>query len=169
MRNARIKALALAAVCAALLCAPAIAGTASQLDKLKSLAGDWEATTADGKGITKVSFKETAGGSGIVETQTHGAEGGEMLTVYSVDGDDVMLTHFCLAGNAPRMKAAKASADGRMLDFVFMDATNLAKPADGHMSHLKIVFLDSDHFVEEWTWTENGKSDPKKIQFSRKK
>lgn len=169
MRRNGIFTLILAACCAAALASPASAGTASQLAKIKSLAGDWEGTGPDGKAIMKTTFRETAAGSGVIETQHHGPEAAEMITVYSLDGDDLMLTHFCMAGNAPRMRATKASTDGKVLEFAFMDATNMAKSSEGHMDHLRIVFQDPDHFIQEWTWTANGKSEPKKIQFVRMK
>jgi hypothetical protein len=150
-----------------ILAAPAHAGTAASLDQLKSMVGKWEARTPDGKIHMTTTIRETANGTGIMETQV--GSHGEMITVYTTDGDDLMLTHFCAVGNAPRMVARKVSGNGKIIEFALKDITNLAKRSDGHMNALKWETKDKDHFSQTWAWSENGKIDPKVFHFSRKK
>ena len=133
-------------------------------DKLKSLVGVWEANGPDGSPVT-ATYKLVAGGTALEETLSHGG----MVTMYHVDGDSILLTHYCMGDNQPRMRASGLSDDGKMLDFKFVDATNLAKPTATHMHALKMTFVDADHITEEWFHSREGKLEPMLIAFARKK
>ena len=64
----------------------------------------------------------------------------DMITMFNLDGDRLLMTHYCACGNQPRM-VASASPDGKTITFDFLDATNLATPDAGHMNRL--VHLDA--------------------------
>ena len=136
-------------------------------DRLKSLVGEWEAK-AESRNSVRVSYKLISGGSALLETLAPGGEP-EMLTVYNLDGNHVMLTHYCSAGNQPRMRALAATPGAKEFNFAFLDATNLASPAAGHMHKLAIRLEDNDHFTQRWTWRDNGKETPEVFHFTRKK
>ncbi|HEY3928325.1 MAG TPA: hypothetical protein VGL89_08120 [Candidatus Koribacter sp.] len=121
-------------------------------DRLKQLQGDWQ-SAAQNSHVQRVTYRVIANGSAVEET-FNGPEG-EMLTVYTLDGDHVLLTHFCMAHNQPRMQAS-ALHDGT-LDFHFLDATGLASPAAGHMHNASFHFTDENHFTTTWHFVENGK------------
>ncbi|HLG93462.1 MAG TPA: hypothetical protein VI546_01355 [candidate division Zixibacteria bacterium] len=126
-------------------------------EKLKSLTGEWQAKTKDGQPV-KVSYKLVSNGSALIETLEMGKKGeGTMVTVYHLDGDQLMMTHYCSANNQPRMKAQPASGEIKSLTFSFLDATNLAPPDSGHMHRLMIIFQDEKRMTQEWTWREYGK------------
>lgn len=137
---------------------------AAGYDKLKSLVGVWEAKGPGGEPVT-ATWKLVAGGTALEETMSHG----NMVTMYHLDGDSVLLTHYCMGDNQPRMRAKGLSGDGKLLDFKFVDATNLAKPTDMHMHSLKMTFVDADHVSEEWVHSGDGKEEPMLITFARKK
>ena len=122
--------------------------------RLKSLVGDWEAETAMGK--VHVSYRLIAGGTSLVERET-GEKMPEMETVYYLDGTRLLLTHYCMAGNQPRMEASKFNPETGEIDFQFLDATNL-QPGAGHMHDAKIRVADRDHLSSEWEFYENGHS-----------
>jgi hypothetical protein len=88
-----------------------------------------------------------------------------MLTVYHVDGKRLMLTHYCMAGNQPRMVAGPLNAQTGEIEFHFLDATNLASPDAGHMRNAKLQLIDRDHLSSEWQFFENGK--PKMTEKAR--
>jgi len=121
--------------------------------RLKALAGEWEAKMEQGK--AHLSLELIAGGTAIVERETAG-QMPAMETVYHLDGSRLLLTHYCMAGNQPRMEAASFNPDNGELQFRFLDATNL-KPGAGHMHDVLIRFVDNDHFETEWQFFENGK------------
>src|SRR5262245_60836882 len=84
----------------------ATAPTNAALEKMKTLAGTWLEADKDGKPTdTVVSIiKLTAGGSAIHETLFPG-QPHEMISMYTVDGPDLVMTHYCMLGNQPRLKA----------------------------------------------------------------
>ena len=82
-----------------------------------------------------------------------------MVTMYHLDGDRLMMTHYCSLGNQPRMRAKKMAKDDKTLSFAFVDATNLTSPKDSHMHNLVFAFKDDDHFAQEWTMWKEGKTE----------
>lgn len=140
---------------AVVLCATftlAQSGAQKSFDLLKALEGNWEGKNSQGQ-MTQVSFRSTAGGSALMsEIHGHGPE--NMITMFHMDGDRLLATHYCGAGNQPRMKAV--SADAKSITFEFVDGTNIA-PGAGHMQRLTITQPDADHHTEEWTFLDKGK------------
>jgi len=132
-------------------------------DRLKTLAGEWEAESASG-GKARVTYQLSAGGSTVVEKYASERHG-EMITMYHLDGDRLLLTHYCAVNNQPRMQASRFDAANGELDFDFLDATNLKSPAAGHMRTAKFRFAGRDQFHSEWTFFENGK--PKMTEAAR--
>lgn len=128
----------------------------ANLEKLKKLAGTWVLADAQGKPTDQVVsvFKVTAGGSAVLQTlfpdQPH-----EMLSIYTAEGQEVLLTHYCVLGNQPRMKAGpKTAAD--VLEFKFIGGANLDPAKDKHMHEGKLTFIDDDHIVVGGVGWENG-------------
>ncbi len=127
-------------------------GTPEAFSQLKSLVGEWQADTQMGK--VRLTFQLIAGGTALVERET-GEKMPEMLTVYTVDGDHLLLTHYCAAGNQPRMQAHPYDPQSREIRFQFLNATSLA-PGGGHMHNATIRFVDDRHLISEWQFYENG-------------
>jgi len=138
--------------------APAVVAPSptADFDALKSLAGDWVRVGDDGKATGEVTsqWRVTAAGTAIVETLFPETEK-EMVTIYRRDGDYIVLTHHCMLGNAPRMRA-KAVGSGR-LEFACEEGAELASENDAHMHHAIIERVDGDHLREEWSMQEGGK------------
>jgi hypothetical protein len=57
------------------------------------------------------------------------------------------MTHYCVLGNQPRMKADPKSP-ANQIRFEFAGGTNLDPAKDKHMHEGTITFLDDDHI--EW-------------------
>lgn len=133
--------------------APANAG----LEKLKTLAGTWVAADENGKPTENVVsvIKVTAGGSAVHETlfpdQPH-----EMVSIYTVDGSDVVMTHYCMLGNQPKMKASTKSLKNK-LNFEFDGGGNLDPKKDKHMHSAVLTFVDDDHIEVDGIGWEDGK------------
>lgn len=124
---------------------------ASGFDSLKTLVGSWEHKGPDGKpGITV--WRLVSEGSALMEELPHES----MITMYHMDNDRLLMTHYCGARNQPRMKA-DISPDGKTITFNFVDGTNLASPADAHMHKMVLTFQDKDHYSETWSFYKDGK------------
>ena len=120
--------------------------------RLKTLVGEWQ---TDSQGKAHLSYELIAGGTSLVERET-AEQTPAMMTVYHLDGGRLLLTHYCMAGNQPRMQALKFNPETGDLEFRFLDATNLTSPNAGHMHNVRIRFVDNDHLESEWQFYENG-------------
>jgi hypothetical protein len=136
-------------------------------DKLKTLAGAWQGTVStdmkddhsmEGAKI-QLSMRVTSRGNSIVhemrsaDTPDDPAKYDHPVTMMYMDGERLMLTHYCDAGNRPRM-SAKVSPDGKTVDFDFVDVSGSTEM--GHMQHATFTFVDADHHSEEWTYLMPG-------------
>src|SRR5438045_8467179 len=68
--------------------------------KLQAMVGHWESQSRKDQKST-LDIELTGGGSAILERSHESIEGKpvEMTTVYYLDGDNVQMTHYCMAGN----------------------------------------------------------------------
>jgi hypothetical protein len=136
-------------------------------DKLKTLAGSWEAhvTTTPplpdmGDGAqAEVTMRVTSRGNALVHemkgagTPDDATKYDHPVTMLYLDEGRLLLTHYCDAGNRPRM-AARSSPDGRTVEFDFLDvAGNLQY---GHMQHAVFTIIDTNHHTEDWTFMMPG-------------
>jgi hypothetical protein len=135
------------------------AKTQAAYDHIKSLAGKWEGKST--KGWTEILDTEIIAGGSCVMEKSHFAHGDEpnsgMATMFHLDGADLLLTHYCMAQNQPRLKATEISDDGKTILFTFLDGTNMASRDVGHMDKVRINFEDNDHFKSQWTFYQDGK------------
>ena len=129
----------------------------SRLDVIKKLSGDWVEVGEDGKPTDKVvaTYRTTAGGT-VVEETLFGGTPHDMVTMYFMDRDELMLTHYCVAGNQPRMKAEKQS-DPNKIVFQCAGGTNMKSENDEHMHHATLVLVDDNHLQSEWLEYKDGK------------
>ena len=137
-----------------------------EFDKIKSLAGKWAGKATDGRPV-RVSYQVVSGGSAVMESIDE-ANGSQMITVYHLDGDRLMMTHYCSAGNQPRMRADTSSTPGS-IKFTFVDVTNLAAPDAGRMQGHSILWKDADHVTQLWVWREKGQDRTETFELQRQK
>ena len=126
-------------------------------EQLKALTGHWE-TPPSSKEKATLDLELTAGGTAVIERAQVSDAGKtiEMITLYYLDGEQLKLTHYCMAGNQPTMRGTYAP-DTKTLTFDFEAATNLKSPNDGHMHHAVYTFIDNDHFKTTWTFRKDQK------------
>ena len=127
-------------------------------EHLQRLAGDWNQTSTRGwEGTTGVQV--IAGGSAVLVTSNVGPHPGAdetMATVFHLDGDRLLLTHYCVARNQPRLVATTISPDSRRIEFDFLDGTNMRSPEAGHMRRAVFTIDSSDSYRSRWTFSQNG-------------
>lgn len=129
-----------------------------QFEKLKKLAGTWVEADKDGKPTDVVVsvIKVTAGGSTVHETLFPG-QPMEMVSVYHLDKGELVMTHYCMLGNQPRMKADPKSP-ANQIKFEFAGGTNLDPAKDKHMHSGTLTFVDADHIEFAGEAWEDGKA-----------
>jgi hypothetical protein len=164
----------LALLLAALLITPAFAKEPAKepmqkinappaFERLKGLVGSWQGAAKGHEGMV-TSFELVANGSALVERLAP-APDEVMVNVYHPDGDAVVMTHYCSAGNQPRMRCKK---DGTSLEFTLDDITNW-KDGETRMSAITVAFVDADHMNEIWTSDQGPEKGSMTMQFVRKK
>ncbi|MCZ6835024.1 MAG: hypothetical protein O7G85_04550 [Planctomycetota bacterium] len=124
------------------------------LGRLKALSGSWVQVDDDGNATDQVvlTYRVTAGGSAVLETVFPGAEM-EMVTLYHLDGDDLVLTHYCMLGNQPHMKSESITKD----TIVFVcTGEGLAKESETHMHQATFNLLSHDRLKTEWLLHDNS-------------
>jgi hypothetical protein len=129
-------------------------------DQLKTLAGDWEGSVTtvppqpdiEGKAI-QVSLRVTSMGNALVHEMTGAGRPDHPVTMLYLSGDRLLLTHYCDAGNRPRM-TGKMSPDGKTVDFEFLDVDGGTQY--GHMHHATFTVIDANHHIEDWTYMQPG-------------
>ena len=129
----------------------------ASFDSLKTLEGAWEgAVTTDppvpelGAGKTaKVWLRVTSMGNVLMHEMKMEGRPDNPITMLYLDEGSLQLTHYCDAGNRPRM-VGTASADGKSVQFDFLDVSGPMKY--GHMHQAAFTKVDADHHVEEWTF-----------------
>jgi len=124
-------------------------------DFFRALEGEWEGSST--KGWTdKTSFRTIAGGSVVVSTSFDAHPGETMMTMFHLDSGRLLLTHYCVAKNQPRLAATTIEPKERRIVFTWLDGTGLASRDTGHMDQAVFEFQDPDHFTSKWTWYQNG-------------
>ena len=121
-------------------------------EKLKTLAGSWEGTYM---GMSmKLTIRVTSTGNAILHEMTASGGPDDPITMIYVDGDRLLLTHFCDSGNRPRMQG-KLSPDGNTVTFDFLDVSGNTEKFLMHDAMFTMV--DTDHHTEAWTYILAGK------------
>jgi hypothetical protein len=146
----------LLASCAATVKSAPPAASHRAFERLLTLEGEWEGRSTEGW-VDRMKLRKIARGSVLLELSDFEAHPGEtMATTHQMDGDRLVLTHYCVAGNQPRLVLSSSSDDGNELHFTFMDGTNLPSRDRGHMDQAVLRILDADHFTSRWTWYQDG-------------
>jgi hypothetical protein len=129
-------------------------------DKLKTLAGSWEGQVTtipphpemDGKQV-HASLRVTSMGNALMHEMTGAGRPDDPITMVYLDNGRLLLTHYCDAGNRPRM-TGKMSPDEKKLEFAFLDVAGSTQY--GHMDHAAFNVIDANHHSEDWYCMEPG-------------
>jgi hypothetical protein len=163
----------LSAIAVLLLCAGAASAAPGDavsgqdaFEQLKTLAGSWSGT-AEGQGeeaeaeaqkVDKVvhDFRVSAASTLVMEIMGPDSQY-EMINMYHLDGEDLVLTHYCAAGNQPTMRLDSEKSTPQKLVFAFTGGTNLDPAVDSHIHSAEITLVDDDTIVSDWTSWSGGK------------
>lgn len=134
---------------------------------LKSLGGTWQGPVSvdppqpemdNGKPI-QISLRVTSRGNALVHEMKEAGSSDDPtrndhpVTMFYLDNDRLLLTHYCDAGNRPRM-VARSSPDGKRIEFDFLDVAGSTQY--GNMNHAVFTIIDANHHIEDWTYMMPG-------------
>ena len=135
--------------------APTPALSRAAFERFRSLSGEWEGSSTKGWNET-IRYQTIAGGSVVLETSVGAHPDETMATAFQMDGERLLLTHYCVARNAPRLAASAFEDEGHTVVFTFVDGVNIPTRDRGHMDQAIFVFESPDRVRSRWTWFENG-------------
>jgi hypothetical protein len=138
---------------------------AAAFDELKTLVGEWEGRTSGGP--VRITYTLVSGGTALME-RLQPANEPEMITMYSADGDYIVVTHYCSTGNQPQMKSEAMIAKAQKYSFSLVRVTGMKTEDEGHMVGLVMTLVDKDHLTQEWKYQDKGKTSADKFEFTRK-
>jgi hypothetical protein len=140
---------------------------AGAFDRLKALAGTWEADSPAGGKLTDTIVLVS---KGTAIEETIGIPGDNEVSLYTRAPGRIVMTHYCAltaSGNQPRLEARVKAAGQEEFVFAFVSADNLARE-DAHMRRMVLRLKDAGHFSEVWTKRENGKDTVFTLDFVRR-
>jgi hypothetical protein len=146
-------------------------------ERLKTLAGEWEGKVSTNPPQPEMAalkdqtmhltLRKTSMGNALLHEMTSPARPDDPITMLYLDEGNLLLTHYCDAGNRPRM-TGKLSPDGKTVEFDFLDIAGNTKY--GHMHHAVFTFIDENRHTEEWTFVLPGDKQVRaRMDFERKK
>ena len=92
---------------------------------------------------------------------------GKELSVFYPDGNDLMMTHFCNAGNHPRLKL-KNNSGLRTWEFEMVDITNLKDAGKGaHVQRILYRMVEPDKLALEIVWRRGEQEESEKYLLTR--
>jgi hypothetical protein len=129
--------------------------SAIAFERLTSLVGEW-------KGVQD--------GTEIKLTYTLTANGPVMVTMFSVDGDHLIATHYCSARNQPQMATEPITEPKtKRLTFSLVRVTGMATPDDWHNTGLVMVLEGSEHLTQEWKYQYKGETGTRTFHYTRER
>ena len=149
---------------------PPASKTNDTFNFIKALAGDWQGSFEwigkNRKGPLNARYYLTGNGTAVVEDLIMDGNP-NMTTVYHLDGADLRATHYCAAGNQPRLKATSTDGD-KVVKFHMVDITNMPNPEAGHVRDLELRLTSANQITILFTFVGSGKETVERIELARK-
>ena len=133
-------------------------------DRLATLKGQWSGEQ-EGVKISLI-YTLTANGSALME-EFRPERGAVMITMFTVDGDHLIATHYCSAKNQPQLMTSAITDVQKPLAFSLARISGLKSPDDWHNTGLTMIQEDNDHLTQEWTYQSKKKSGKRTFRYTR--
>jgi hypothetical protein len=141
--------------------------SAIAFERLKSLVGEWKGVQ-DGTEV-ELTYTLTANGSALME-EFKPKDEPIMITMFSVDGDHLIATHYCSARNQPQMATEPITEPKtKRLAFSLVRVTGMTTPDDWHNTGLAMVLEDNEHLTQEWKYQYKGEIGTRTFHYTRER
>jgi hypothetical protein len=134
-----------------LAAAAALGSSESAFETFRGFEGKW--AIRSGPNSLPIEMTYEIGSKGSIVTEQFGKE----LSVFYRDGQGLLMTHFCNAGNQPRLRLRENGGPG-IFEFEMFDITNLQSADADHVQRVIYRIIDNKTMDLEIVWR-NGKSE----------
>jgi hypothetical protein len=114
--------------------------------KLKTFTGSWQGTIM-GR-LINITIRMTSSGNAILHEATAEGDGvpDHEITTFYVEGDRLLATHYCDAGNRSRMEG-KLTPDGKSVEFSLLELAGGTQR--GSVKRMVFTIIDENHHTVE--------------------
>jgi hypothetical protein len=134
--------------------------------QLVSLVGEWEAVQ-NGVPVTET-YTLTANRSALM-AETKPGNDPAMITMFTVDGEHLIATHYCAARNQPQMQTGIPEDLQKGVTFSLVRVTGMKTQDDWHNTGLTITLEDKDHMTQRWTYLYKRRPGTNVFHYTRQK
>jgi len=138
----------------------ALGSSETAFETFKGFEGKW----AIRSGQKTLPFEMTyeSGSKGSIVTEQFGKE----LSVFYRDGQSLLMTHFCNAGNQPRLRLREDTRPG-VFEFQMFDITNLQNADADHVEKVVYKIVDDKTIDLEIVWKNRKSEESEKYTLTR--
>ena len=129
----------------------ALGSSETAFETFRGFEGGW--AIRSGRNSLPIQMTYEIGSKGSIVTEQFGKE----LSVFYRDGQSLLMTHFCNAGNQPRLRLRENGQPG-VFEFEMFDITNLQSADADHVERVIYRIIDDKTMYLEIVW-KNGKSE----------
>jgi hypothetical protein len=123
-------------------------------ERLERLEGVWVGSRSAVGDTTRLTYRTASNGTVVTEILNEGGAD-EMINMYHLVDGVLEATHYCAAGNQPRLRLVEANE--RELRFVAVGGTNLDLDRDGHIHVVSLTFRSDGRIDSRWIWYEGSR------------
>jgi hypothetical protein len=144
-----------------MLAASAALGSSETVFEIfKGFEGKW--AIRSGQKTLPIEMTYESGSKGSIVTEQFGKE----LSVFYRDGQSLLMTHFCNAGNQPRLRLRKNTRAG-VFEFQMFDITNLQSADADHVERVVYKIIDDKTIDLEIVWKKGKSEESEKYTLTR--
>ena len=129
----------------------ALGSSDTAFETFKGFEGKWGIRS--GQKTLPIEMTYEVGSKGSIVTEQFGKE----LSVFYRDGQSLLMTHFCNAGNQPRLRLRENTQPG-FFEFQMFDITNLQSADADHVERVIYRIIDGKTINLQIVW-KNGNSE----------
>jgi len=125
-------------------------------EKLKSLEGKWQGTLERTDGTSdsfELNYSVTSNGSALLEQSDTG--GIEMLTIFNVQNNELLSTHYCALQNKP-VSLLKSATKGEYVFITDSKRSGLSTEKEAFVTSWKISLMPEDSNTIHYQYTVTG-------------
>tara|TARA_B100000767_G_scaffold157063_1_gene147672 strand:+ start:208 stop:711 length:504 start_codon:yes stop_codon:yes gene_type:complete len=125
-------------------------------EKLKSLEGKWQGTLERTDGTSdsfELNYSVTSNGSALLEQSDTG--GIEMLTIFNVQNNELLSTHYCALQNKP-VSVLKSATKGEYVFITDSKRSGLSSEKEAFVTSWKISLMPEDSNTIHYQYTVTG-------------